>query len=278
MGWGALWAALCGSLAAGVFHRVDGDSLLRLVLALVAADPLWATLTHLLCDTNWSVDACAEAGVPPLTRPRFLPYMQPGSPSDHIAHWLERAVALYRTSFYPQSGWMPSGLIFCALGVAGIGLVLGPLVLKLFGWGAALLVLSLLLRTRCSDLSIGVRAAAEAGVCCLVGYGVFAPWSVPAWGLAGAFTLLYGAALRIAARGMDRTTWLIAATTLSLPVGCIIMGKDLIGGVLLAGCVFPTWLSVHAFSRPASVRWYLERIGPYLMGLTLLASIALGLD
>lgn len=278
VGWGAWWAALCGSLAAGVFHRLGGDSVLRLALVLVVADPLWANLTHLLCDLSWSVDACAELGERPPVRPRFLPYMQPASPGHRIIQWLGQAAAWYRLAFCPQAGWMLSGLIFCALGIVGIGWFLGPPALELFGWGIALIVLSLLLPACCPDLSIGARAAAEAGVACLVGYAAFAPQSASAWGLAVAFAVLYGGALRIAARGVDRTAWLLAVTLLALPAGCAVLGRNLIAAVLLAGCVFPIWLSGRAASQPTSPRWYLERIGPYVLGLTFLASIALGLN
>lgn len=277
VGWGAWWAVLCGSLAAGLFHRLDGDSLVRLALAVIVADPLWANLTHLLCDLNWSVGACAESEErSPVRRP--LPYMQPGSPAYRFVERLERAAAWYRTVFCPQAGWMPSSLIFCALGIVGIGLVLGPPVLELFGLGIVLVGFSVSLRACCPDLSIGARAAAEAGVCCLLGYAVFAPWSAAAWGLAAAFTVLYGGALRIAARSVDRTAWLIAITLLSLLVGCIILGQDSLAAVLLAGCIFPMWLSGYAASQPTLGRRYIERIGPYLMGLTLLTSIAFGLN
>jgi len=275
--WGAWWAALCGSLAAGVFYRGDVASALKLILVLVIADPLWANMAHLLCDLNWSVDGCAQSGERKPVQASFLPYMKGGSPGYRIGQWFSQTLNWYRMAFCPQAGWMLSSLVFQGMCVAGIGLVLDSSVLALLGFGMALMVLSLLLRGCCPALCIAFRAAAEAGVSCLVGYVTFGPWSALALGLAATFTVLYAGALHISTRGMDRAAWLMAITLLVLPIGCAILGKPFVAALLLAGCVFPVWLCWHGVRRAALPRWYLIRIRPYLMGLTFVASVALGL-
>ena len=280
IGWGVFWATLCGSLAAGVFFRLDLDSALKLVLVLIAADPLMANLGHLVCDLDWSGagnEECLEGERRTGAAPRLLPYVQAGSPFYRIVSWFERTYDWYTTSFCPQAGWMLSSVIFQGLCTIGIGLVLGSSVLKLLILGLILIALSVLLRSCCLDVAIGLRALAEVGVMCLVGYLTFAPWSIPVLGLAAVFVVLYGAALHAAKKGLDGTVYLLAVAMLALPIGCIVLQKPFVAVVLGVGCVFPIWLSWYAVRRALSAKWYFKRIGPYLLGLTLVASVALGL-
>ena len=275
--WGALWGAFCGIVASGV-SQWDATSCLKLALVFVLADPLIGNLCRLLFDLSWAVDdreeRCKESRDAHVRR---LPYTKEGSPGYRVGQWLKQAGSWWRDVFWPQAGWLLSGVVFASGGMLILGSVLGPpvgwLVLLSFG----VIGLGLLVRPYSGDLAIVFRALTEVGVPLLVGYLIFAPLAPEALAMAAVFTLIYGASLRLSISGMGKVAWLIPlalAGLLGLLAGtCRPLPVAILGLIL----VFPVWLSWYASAKQATARWYLHTVRFYVLGSMFLSALSLGL-
>ena len=275
--WGALWGAFCGIVASGV-SQWDATTCLKLVLVFVLADPLIGNLCRLLFDLSWAVDdreeRCKESRDAHVRR---LPYTKKGSPGYRVGEWLKQAGSWGRDAFWPQAGWLLSGVIFASGGMLILGSVLGPpvgwLVLLSFG----MIGLGLLVRPYSGDLAIVFRALTVVGVPLLVGYLIFAPLAPEALAMAAVFTLIYGASLRLSISGMGRVVWLIPlalAGLLGLLAGtCRPLPVAILGLIL----VLPVWLSWYASAKQATARWYLHTVRFYVLGSMFLSALSLGL-
>ena len=272
--WGPLWAALCGAVASGAL-RGDAPQLLTLLLVLVAADPLFANVCHLLFDCNWPFGSRANWVPGPENRPVVaLPYTDEGSPGYRLARWLSQTLVWWRDYFGPEAGWMVSGVLFESGCLVALAFVFGSPILWLIGLGFVLMGLGLVARLYGSELIWGVRSLIEVGLPWLIGYMAFSSLSLVPIGLAACYALAYGASLRMASKGVGRGVWGVAAALIGL-TGWLIIAKHPISGTVVGLLsLFPVWLSLSCAAKQVAARWYLGRINFYMLAIMLTAALS----
>jgi len=268
--WGPLWAAWCGAVATGVLDW-DGAHLLRVVLVLVLADPLVANLCHLVFDAEWPATG-AEKAVEAQDVP-VLPYTVGASPGHRLGQWLNRTAGWWKSSFWPQAGWLVSSVALEVVGLLTLGAVLGQPVMRVVILGLGGMGLALLTRTRAAEFSLALRAVIETGLVWLIGYMAFAPLALPALLLAGLYAVAYWAGLRALTKGLKASAVGVAGALVGMAVLLIIIEHPVSGALVGLLGVFPIGLSLAWRGQILTDR-YVRSIQFYMLAATLLSALS----
>lgn len=251
---GPAWAVIAGALSLPV-GEWDGAVVLRVLAALLLADPIWGTFWH-------SPALTAPAATPPATRDAErgpLPFTAADSPAARLTAWLQReptgAVA----------GW-PVALLLALV----LSLALGPPALGLTVVVIGLGLLRLVWTHHGRPAPALLDASLAVGLPWLVGVTVVVPLSPPAVLLAAAFALLMWGVLRFAQGRPHARAGIILgqAALLALLVG---QGRPLAAGLVAACCLAPWWLLAWSPGTPAGSR-ALRAIQPWLLAALLLSA------
>ncbi len=188
-----LWATVCGAVAA-VTNPPTLGGIARLVLALFLVELGWGEFWLALTATDWATPLSRwrrwEDSGPAFGGGRVrLPYARPGSPADHLAHWLAQLTSWGRAVLLPAAG--------PALGSALVGLLFSLALSAVLGRDFLLLTLGILASAQLVALASGGRGRAGpgagpafgVGLGWLAGHLTFAPLALPSVVLAGAFSL-----------------------------------------------------------------------------------------
>jgi hypothetical protein len=266
--WGSLWAALCGSVAAGGLIWGDGESMLRLALVLILADPLIANWSQLFRQT-----------APVKCEPRrikqtvpMLPYTVAGSPGFRLARWLQRDLGRAR-SLWSASAWSASSIILQGSGILAIGWLLGPPALWLTLAAVAAASASAIIGRRYESAAFALQAAVCSGLPWIIAWAAFSPLTPAAWGMAALVTVAYWAARRLL---VDRPQGSAAGMTVAITgmVLLLVVIRQPIWAAFVALLgAFPVWLAMMAEHITGSA--YVRRTRYYLLAITLTTALAL---
>jgi len=274
--WGASWAALCGVVASGEFLW-DMDLLLRLVVVLLLADPLFSQLCHLLFDRDWTLDTVAvecTSGA----YVRLVPYTENGSPAQRLGEWLRNRVLWWKRALWPQLGTQLSGVLVAVCGVLLVGLTLARApVLWLVITGLVTVTVGVLIRPYWAGGASVLRAVAEVGIPWLVGCLAFGSASPSALLAAGLYVVIYWTSLRLAMSEDRAAAWPISLALSGFLVIAIVLRQPVIAVLLALVSIFPAWLSWHGMGSSMASETFLRKIRYYLLGATLLSALAVGL-
>lgn len=171
---GPAWATWCGALASGAF-ALSGETLLRVAIAVLLADPLLGAWRAAWVNTDWR--APLRIWRPSPTRSwMLLPYARLDSPAARLSQWLSSRAKFWRSALWPEVGPAISALLVSGLIAVSVALVLGTRTFIL----TLLALLLAPLETELGARSHGqwARAFSEVGAAWLIGSAALAR---PSW-------------------------------------------------------------------------------------------------
>lgn len=119
---GPAWATLCGALASGAFS-LSGETLLRIVIAIILTDPILGAWRAAWVNTDWR--APLRVWEPTPTRSwMLLPYARLNSPAARLSQWISSRAKFWRSAVWPQVGLALSTLLVSGLIALSVALVL----------------------------------------------------------------------------------------------------------------------------------------------------------
>ena len=272
--WGASWAVVCGMVASGAF-RWDLNSLLRFVLVLLLADPLFSQLCDLLFDRDWTLNSTTIEGVS--GGAQFLPYSQDASPAHRLGRWVQACTLWWKRVMWPQVGTMLSGVLVSVCGVLLIGLTLAPPVLWLVFAGLIVAAIGLLIRPHWEEGARGLRAVTEVGVPWLAGCLTFGSVSLGAFVVAGLYVVIYWTSIRLLASRNHIAARTIPLALIGLVLMALAVGQPVIAVLLALVGIFPAWLSWHGVESGLLPQDILRRTRYFVLATVLLSALAVGL-
>lgn len=249
------WAVMAGALSLPL-GEWDATVLLRVLTALLLADPIWGAFWHSRQPTL-SVDNSA----PPSTAGRgSIPYALPAAPATRLATWLRGGPTLSEPTpaWHPAAGW-PVALLLAFL----LALWLGPAALALTAVAVGLSLLRLVWTRHDHAAPAVVDASLVAGLPWLMGMVAVAGLSRTGVLVAAAFVLLVWGLLR-AEQGLHHArTITIVGQAMVLAV-LVWQGRPLAAGLVGASFLVPWWLLAWSPGTMSGARaqsavqpWYL---------------------
>jgi hypothetical protein len=172
---GPAWAAVCGALASGAF-ALSGETVLRILIAIILADPILGAWRAAWVNTDWR--APLRVWQPTPTRSwMLLPYARLNSPAARLSQWISSRAKFWRDAVWPEVGLgLSTLLIFGAIALC-LALVLDG---ATFQRGAFLLtVIALALGPLEAEMGARgagqwARASLEVGAAWLIGNAALA--------------------------------------------------------------------------------------------------------
>lgn len=119
---GPAWATLCGALASGAFS-FSGETLLRILIAIILTDPILGAWRSAWVNTDWR--APLRVWEPTPTRSwMLLPYARLNSPAARLSQWISSRAKFWRSALWPEVGLALSTLLVSGLIALSLALVL----------------------------------------------------------------------------------------------------------------------------------------------------------
>lgn len=249
---GPAWAVVAGALILP-WGAWDATVLLRVLTALLLADPIWGTFWHNqrhAAPAELPATAPAAAGGP-------LPYAVPGSPATRLATWLRDNPTPAESSptWHPAAGW-PVALLLAFL----LALPLGPVALVLTAAAVALSLLRLVWTRHDHAAPAVLDASLVVVVPWLLGMAAVGGLAPSGVALAAAFGLLVWGVLR-SEQGLPHARTVTLVGQAAIVAVLVWQGRPLAAGLVGACCLLPTWLlawsPARAGAHAAAQPWYL---------------------
>jgi len=264
---GPAWAVLAAVLASAAPLSADA-SLLRLIGAVILADPAWGALGRM------TARASPAAGPDAIVQTVRLPYYQPTGPAGRTLRFLRHVIA--------DASWRE--LLASAALAAFLGLLLGPpaLVLTLLAWTVTLWGWFL---AQTGKQPAACDALLNVGLPWLLGWTLTLPeptaWRLPleipaALVLGLAFTVLGWGARRAHLSSGRRMAglWLGQATVILALIGL----HNLIALIVVAPLLLlPSWLIWRDRAAGTDLEQSLARSGPWWLAAMLVSAVTLTL-
>lgn len=119
---GPAWATICGALASGAFS-LSGETLLRILVAIILTDPILGAWRAAWVNTDWR--APLRVWQPTPTRSwMLLPYARLNSPAARLSQWISSRAKFWRDAVWPEVGLALSTLVISGLIALSVALVL----------------------------------------------------------------------------------------------------------------------------------------------------------
>jgi hypothetical protein len=167
---GPVWATLCGGLASGAF-TLSGETLLRMLIAVILTDPILGAWRSAWVNTDWR--APLRVWQPTPTRSwMLLPYARLNSPAARLSRWISSRAKFWRNAVWPEVGLAVSTILISGTIALSLALVLDGATLE---HGVFLLTIIALalgpLETEMATEGAGrwARALLEVGAAWLIG-------------------------------------------------------------------------------------------------------------
>lgn len=260
---GPAWAVLAGALSLPL-GAWDAADLLRVLAAVVLADPIWGAIWHT------AQQGMVESRVPPspVAVREPIPFALPGSPAARLAAWLrgEPAAADQTGTWHAAAGW-PVALLLALL----LALPLGPAALILTGGVLGLSLLRLVWSRHDRAPPAMLDASLVVGLPWMLGITATNDLQLVATLQVGAFVLLTWGILR-AEQGLRFARGLIVVGQLAVLMVLVWQRLPLAAGLLGACFVMPWWLLAWTPGTPAGT-YALRAMQPWLLAAMLLSVI-----
>ncbi len=224
---GPAWATLCGGLASGAF-AVSGETLLRILIAIILTDPILGAWRATWVNTDWR--APLRVWKPTPTRSWMLvPYARLDSPAARFSQWISSRAKFWRSALWPEVGLALSTLLISGLIALTVALVLGTVVFIITVLALFLAPLEAELDTHRAGL--WARTLLEISAAWLIGNAALAAPNLDSLLLALFFGFAYRGLLSIAA---SQDVGFAISNLSQVVVGAILVAR---GAVLNAGFV-----------------------------------------
>lgn len=258
---GPLWAAAAGALSLPL-SQWDAGLWLRVLAALVLADPIWGVFWH---TKRPPIAQDGAAALPNVRGP--IPYASPGSPAARLASWLrmtpEPGAVL---SGHPVAGW-PLALVLALL----LALPLGTVALGLTGVVLALSLLRLVWTGHDRSPPAVLDASLIVGLPWVLGMAVVLGVQPAGVVQAAAFTILLWGVLR-AEQNLHHARTLMILGQIAVLAVLVWQGRPLAAGLVGASFVMPWWLLAWSPGTLSGSR-ALHAAQPWLLGAMLLSVV-----
>jgi hypothetical protein len=229
---GPAWATLCGALASGAF-AFSGETLLRILIAIILTDPILGMWRAAWVNTDWR--APLRVWQPTPTRSwMLLPYARLNSPAARLSQWISSRAKFWRDALWPEVGLALSTLLISGLIALSVALVLDS---APFGRGPFFLtVIALMLGPFEAELGTHgagqwARALLEVTAAWLIGNAALATPSLDSVMLALFLAFAYRGLLSVAS---SREIGFAIANLSQIVVGALLVAR---GAILNAGFV-----------------------------------------
>ncbi len=169
---GPAWAVLCGAVASGALE-LNWRAAVALLLAVVLADSLLGSVWSLFAPDLWSVESKPNGNPARKAAAPALPYTSPGSASARFSEFLGKRSVWWRSTVWPQKGYLVLGLAFNSLLALLVSTLLGGGTLLMTVVALAIAGLGVVLRRSREGMGLALGSCFLGGLPWLLGYATF---------------------------------------------------------------------------------------------------------
>jgi hypothetical protein len=273
---GPAFATFCGGIASGAF-TLSGESLLRLVIAIILTDPILGAWRAAWVNTDWRAPLSVWKPTP--TRSwMLLPYARLDSPAARLSQWISSRTKFWNSALWPQVGQALSALVVSGLIALTVALVLGTT--TFFITMLALAFAPLETELGAQGAGKWARALGEIAFAWLIGHAAFA---TPTWEsvlLALFFAFAYRGLLSVVPKGLaavasSRELGFAIANLSQVAVAIILVARAAIipAGFVGIGLIAQNLWQMAARHADDYASTYLPRIQWFLLAAMLAAAL-----
>jgi hypothetical protein len=242
---GPAWAVIAGALSLPL-GEWDATVLLRVLTALLLADPIWGAFWH----SRQPAVAADDSATPPVSGRGPIPYARPDAPATRLATWLRGGSTAAEPigAWRPVAGW-PVALLLAFL----LALWLGPVALALTAVAVGLSLLRLVWTRHDHAAPAVIDAGLVVGLPWLVGMVAVAGLSPTGALYAVAFGVLVWGVLR-AEQGVHHARTITMVGQVMVLAVLVWQGRPLAAGLVGASFLMPWWLLAWPPETPSGTR------------------------
>ncbi len=271
---GPAWATVCGAIASGGLG-FSGDTLVRILVAVILADPVLGAWRLAWVKTNWRAPLSIWRPTP--TRSwTLLPYARLDSPAARLSRWISNRGKFWRSALWPELGQPLSTLVVSGLIALTIALVLGPTNFQLRPTPFFITIAAMALGPIEAELGAEgagkwARALAEVTLAWLIGHSTFAELTWESGLLALFFAFTYRGLLSLPTA---RNYACVIANLSQLVVAGVLAARGAIVNAGLVGIGLIAQLLWQAATRggEGGESAYLQRIQWFMLAAMLVAA------